>query len=177
MSKEIKQMMIDAIGRKFAEVKECIIVDISTLDSAETSEFRAAMRKNQVKITGVKGALARKALQKSPLKGAETLVKGPSFLATGASDVVALAKALVEWAKKQDKVAIKGAVFEGQVMGKDGVSTLSKMPSRQELLSGIAGLLMGPGSRVASQLKSPATKIAGAVQQHVKKLEEGGAAA
>ncbi|MGE4159338.1 MAG: 50S ribosomal protein L10 [Planctomycetota bacterium] len=177
MSKEVKQMMIDSLGKKFAGVNECIIVDISTLDSAETFEFRSAMRKNQVKVTGVKGALARKALKDSSLKGVETLVKGPSFVATGASDVVALAKALVDWAKKQEKVAIKGAVFEGQVLGQDGVISLSKMPSRQDLLSGIAGLIAGCGSRLASQLKSPASNIAGAVQNHVKKLEEGGAAA
>lgn len=175
MSKEVKNMMIDALAARFREVEECVIVDISTLDSEENTTFRNTMRDGGINVQGVKAAVARRAVEGLPLEPARDILKGHSYIATGSTDIVALSKALVQWAKDNEKLVVKGAVYEGQALDGDGVTELSKMPSREELLAGIIGMALGQGQAIASQIKAVGSGLATQVDGLVEKLEAQGA--
>jgi len=164
MSKDIKQLMIQSIAETFKDIKECVVIDISSLDSEETFNFREEMRSASIEIKGVKNSLLRKALEGHALEGVGEVLKGSCTISYGDQDSVTLAKALVKWAKGNEKLQIKGAFSEGSVLDAKGVNSLSKMPSRDELLSMIVGQIMGPASQIASQLTAPASAIAGAVK-------------
>jgi large subunit ribosomal protein L10 len=75
-------------------------------------------------------------------------------------DAVAAAKVITDFAKTNDKLVIKGGAYAGKALTVDGVKALAAIPSREVLLSQLAGLLMSPIQRVAGVLAALAEKRA-----------------
>jgi large subunit ribosomal protein L10 len=171
MSKEVKKLMIDSLTHTFKDVKECVVIDISTLDSEANFSFREDMRAAAINVQGVKNSLVKKALEGSEIQGISEVLKGSCAISYTDADSVTLAKALVGWAKENENLVIKGGFTEGKLLDDKDVKALSKMPSRDELLSIISGQIMGPASQLASQLRAPGAAIAGAVKAHMENNE------
>jgi large subunit ribosomal protein L10 len=172
MSKDIKKLMIDDISAKFKGIKECVVIDISALDSEATFSFRNDMREANIEVRGVKNSLARKAFEGEELESVGGVLKGACAISYSSEDSVSLAKALVKWAKSNDSLVIKGGLTEGNVLDGAGVLALSKMPSRDQLLSTISGQIMGPASQIASQLNAQGGAIAGAIKTLIENKEQ-----
>ena len=70
---------------------------------------------------------------------------------------VEAAKLVVEFAKTNDKMKVKGGVVDGGFITADRVVALSKVPSRDELIAKMMGSdqLAGHGPRRASPTVSP----------------------
>ena len=73
-------------------------------------------------------------------------------------DAVAAAKVIADFAKSNDKLVIKGGAYGGKALSVDGVKALANVPSKEVLLSQIAGLLMSPVQRTAAVLAALAAK-------------------
>ena len=82
----------------------------------------------------------------------------------GGEDVVALSKEIAKWAEELEEIEIRGGTVEGQTLDANGVAALAKSPGREELLSIIAGQLLGPGSKLASQLIGPGGALVGQIK-------------
>ena len=67
-------------------------------------------------------------------------------------DYLEPAKAIYNFSKNNDYYKIKGGVIEGKVMTAEEIITLAKLPSRETLLSMLAGALLGNISKVAVAL-------------------------
>ena len=77
--------------------------------------------------------------------------------------IIDIAKKLVDFAKQHKQVKLKDAVLEGD-SSLISVQDLSKMKSRIEILGDLAGLIWGPGRRIAGAIGSPQAKIAGCLK-------------
>ena len=64
-------------------------------------------------------------------------------------DAVAAAKVIADFAKSNDKLVIKGGAYAGKALNADGVKALAAIPSREVLISQVAGLLKSPIQRLA----------------------------
>ena len=78
-------------------------------------------------------------------------------------------------AKKNDKIQIKGGAVEGSTLDAAGVEALSKSPSREELISMIAGQILAPGANLAAALLGPGSTIASQLKTIHDKDGEGAA--
>lgn len=170
MSKAVKGMVIDDIGRRMGGESDLLVVDASKLDAFSANKWRLDLRKKNITALGVRNTLARRALERSGVKGLEKILEGPSTLLFGASDVVELSKEIVEASKKNEKIRIKGGTVEGSVLDAAGVDALSKSPSREELIAMIAGQILAPGANLAAALLGPGSTLA---SQLKSKSEEG----
>jgi len=79
----------------------------------------------------------------------------------GAGDVVALSKAVTNYAKEIPKLEIKGGSVEGQTLNAAAVDSLSKSAGRVETIGQIAGLMLAPGRQLAGCLQSSGGQLAG----------------
>ena len=61
-------------------------------------------------------------------------------------------KAIYEYAKSNENYKIKGGIIEGKVMTAEEIITIAKLPSRETLLSMLAGALLGNISKLAVAL-------------------------
>ncbi|MFM8501940.1 MAG: 50S ribosomal protein L10, partial [Fluviibacter sp.] len=81
-------------------------------------------------------------------------------------DPIAAAKVLNDFAKSNDKLILKAGSYAGETLDAAGVKALASIPSREELLAKLLGVMMAPLSGMAVCLGALA-----------KKREEEGAAA
>lgn len=86
------------------------------------------------------------------------VLTGPTAIAFGGDDVVAPAKILNDFAKKNDALKLKGGVLEGQVVGADQIKALAELPSRDGLLSMLLSVLQAPMRNFALAVKAVAEK-------------------
>jgi len=177
MSKRIKNLITDELQNKFTGTDAIVVVDYTGIDSKTTAGIRAGLRQKKVKMTVVRNAMAKKALENAGLKGASTLLTGTNAVVYGGESVVDIAKELVEQGKKVAKLQIKGAVVEGQILDAKAAAALALLPNKKELQGMIVGQILGPGRKLAGQIKGPASKIAGQIKAVEEKAKETPAAA
>ena len=80
-------------------------------------------------------------------------------------DAVAAAKVVADFAMGNDKLVIKGGAYAGRPLDADGVKALAAIPSREALISQVAGLLMSPIQRLAGVLAAVAEQKGGGGQE------------
>jgi len=177
MSKRIKSMVLDGLRERIGQTRDFLVVDLSALPGPTANTLRVKLLKRNIRMLGVKNTLAVKVLKDLGLGEVAPFLSGPSTLVFGGTDVVALSKEITKTAKDHDKVKVKGGVVEGRGLDPAGVDALSKSPSREELLSKIAGLILAPGANLAALIGAPGANLAGLVKSVAEKEESAPAAA
>ena len=160
MSKAVKGMVIDEVARRVGDVRDMLVIDTSRMDAFAANMWRLDLRKKDISVVTVRNTLARKALERTGVAIRDDVLTGPSSLVFGGRDVVELSKEIVDAAKKNDKIQIKGGAVEGSALDAAGVEALSKSPSRDDLLAKIAGQILSPGANLAAALLGPGSTVA-----------------
>ncbi|MDX1966760.1 MAG: 50S ribosomal protein L10 [Planctomycetaceae bacterium] len=176
MSKVVKNMMIADLQAELGDCREVLVVDVSKMSGVATNKWRLELQKKQIRVLGVRNAIAGKALSDVGLTGIRNVLSGPSAIIWGGEDIVALAKEVTKYVKDIADLQLKGGAIGETSLNAEQVEALSKSPGRLELLSQISGLIRSPGGRVAGAIQSPGGKLAGCVKTLADK-EDGAAPA
>ncbi|HNO79262.1 MAG TPA: 50S ribosomal protein L10 [Phycisphaerae bacterium] len=163
MSKPLKSMLTNYLKDRYEGVDSACVVDLTGLNVADTQKLRTTIRESKGRVEIVKNSLARRAFADTPLKSLGEALTGPCALVTTEDSIIDIAKKLVDFAKQHKQVKLKDAVLEGD-SSLISVQDLSKMKSRIEILGDLAGLIWGPGRRIAGAIGSPQAKIAGCLK-------------
>jgi large subunit ribosomal protein L10 len=73
------------------------------------------------------------------------------------------------------KLAIKGAVLDGQVVAAAGVKALAELPPKEIVLGQLLGLIQAPASQLVRLLNEPGARLARLVDALAKRAEGGAA--
>jgi large subunit ribosomal protein L10 len=103
------------------------------------------------------------------------MLKGPTALIIGFKDPVAIAKIAVKLADEMPKLAIKGAVLDGQVVPATGVKALAELPPKEVVLAQLLGVLQAPASQLLRTLNEPGAQLARLVDALAKRADGGAA--
>ncbi len=114
MNKVQKKELIDELHGKFVSAKAAILTEYKGLTVAQITELRNELRKSQVEYKVVKNTLAIRAAAGTDKESLTGHLNGPTGLVLGFGDPVAPAKAIIEFAKKQEKLKVRVGVVEGQ---------------------------------------------------------------
>lgn len=178
MSKTVKSLLIRDYQQRLEGVSDALIISIRGVNAIDNNKMRLDLAKKRIKITVVRNNLATHAFKGTPLAVLEGLFEGPSALAYGAEGVVDVARAIVDWAKKLEKLELRGAVLEGVLYeGKKAVEELSKFPTRIEAQSQVVTLVLSPARGIMGQVRSPGSGVMGLVKTIEQRLEKGEAIA
>ncbi|MDR2737042.1 MAG: 50S ribosomal protein L10 [Gracilibacteraceae bacterium] len=159
-----KQRVVEDIKAKFQNAKSVVLADYRGLTVAEATELRANLRASQVEYRVLKNTMVTRAVRELGYEGLVPHLKGPTAVAFCA-DPVAPAKLLVEFAGKHKQLVIKAGVVEGDIITAKEVMALAELPSREQLLGKVAGLIQAPLSRWANCLQSPLRKMGYALNE------------
>jgi large subunit ribosomal protein L10 len=160
MSKAVKKMMIEQFREELGASVGTVVLGLSGLDVADTMALRKGCRDKQVKIRVVRNSLAKLALKELGLSALDSHLAGPTAFAFAKADALAAPKAVVEWAKKNKKIEVRGGVIEGRVVSPQDVKNLSSVPGRLEQLSMLCGLIQSPLRGFAALVAAPITDFA-----------------
>jgi len=107
----------------------------------------------------VKNTLINIAAKGTPFESAKDFFAGPTGITFGFDDPVAAAKKLLEFAQKNDKLKVKSGVIEGRFCSVDDIKAMAKLPSRNVLLSMMAGVFQAPASKLAGALNATVAQL------------------
>ena len=99
-------------------------------------------------------------------------LEGPVAIAFGYDDLSLPSKLINDWVRATRlKLDVKGGLVEGRVFSPDQVKQLAELPSRETLISQLAGTIQSPIAQLAGALQTPLSMLAGALESYQKKLE------
>ena len=122
----------------------------------QVTELRKQLREAGVEFKVYKNTMTRRAIEVAGLEGLNESLTGPNAIAFSTEDVVAPAKIINDFAKKNDKLEIKAGVIEGAIASADDIKALAELPSREGLLSMLLSVLQAPMRNFALVTKAVA---------------------
>ncbi|MEH6673749.1 MULTISPECIES: 50S ribosomal protein L10 [unclassified Sulfitobacter] len=159
MDRAQKEQLVDELGQIFESSGVVVVSHYVGLTVADMQDLRARARAAGGAVRVAKNRLAKIALDGKPCESIADLLTGMTVL-TYSEDPVAAAKVAQEFAKENAKFVILGGAMGENALDVAGVEAVSKMPSREELISTIAGMLGAPASNIAGAIGAPASNIA-----------------
>lgn len=159
LSKESKQEIINDLSAKFKTSPSIFVVEYKGLKVREIEKLRKGINDADADLKVVKNTLLRKASEQTDVEKISDLFQGPTAVAICEKDSPKVAKIFVDSLDDLPALKIKGGIVEGKVVGFDEIKEISKLPSREELITKFVTLLSAPMSNVASTLKQMQTKV------------------
>ena len=139
---EKKQSEVSALAEKMKESKLVLLTDYRGISVEDVTGLRSNLRKVDAEYKVIKNNITRRALAEAKIEGLEDLLVGPTAVVLASEDYLEPLKAVYEYAKNNETYKIKGGVIEGKVMTAEEIITLAKLPSKETLLSMLAGALL-----------------------------------
>ena len=159
MDRAQKEQLVEELGQIFESSGVVVVAHYTGLTVAEMQDLRLRARNAGGSVRVAKNRLAKIALDGKPCESISSLLTGMTVL-TYSEDPVAAAKVAQDFAKENQKFVILGGAMGENALDVAGVEAVSKMPSREELISTIAGMLGAPASNIAGAIGAPASNIA-----------------
>ncbi|CUH50558.1 MULTISPECIES: 50S ribosomal protein L10 [Ruegeria] len=170
MDRAQKEKVVEELGQIFESSGVVVVSHYAGLTVAEMQDLRARARDAGGSVRVAKNRLAKIALEGKPCESMADLLTGMTVL-TYSEDPVAAAKVAQDYAKENQKFEILGGAMGENALDRAGVEAVSKMPSREELIATIAGMLGAPASNIAGAIGAPASNIASILSTIEEKAE------
>ena len=154
-----KEQLVDELGQIFESSGVVVVSHYAGLTVANMQDLRAKASDAGAAVRVAKNRLAKIALNDKPCASIADLLTGMTVL-TFSEDPVAAAKVAEDFSKDNDNFVILGGAMGENALDRAGVTAVSKMPSRDELIATIVGMLGAPASNIAGAIGAPASNIA-----------------
>ena len=138
---ELKQPIVQAIADDVKDAASVVLVDYRGLTVAQDTELRKQLREAGIIYKVCKNTMMKRAFEGTDFAALDEHLEGPSALAISKDDATAPARILCKFAKDAKALELKAGVVEGTLYDVNGLTELSKIPSREELLSKLLGSL------------------------------------
>jgi len=170
-----KEDEIASLQEAFGRAAGLVAVDYRGLTVDQSNALRAKLREvgegSGIEFRVAKNTLIKRAIEGTSMAGLAEYCSGPTALGIAFEEPAALARVLVDYAKDHEKLSIKGAVVDGEVLDPAGVQVLSTLPSKHELRGMLAGTLQAPLRNLAGTLQSLLGHLRNALEQRQNQLE------
>ncbi len=149
---------------KFSRASSIFLVDFTGMDVNTATELRRNFRESQIEYRVLKNTLAKISFEQAGIQGMEQFLSGVNAYAISYDDPTLPARILEKKKEFKEKLKFKGALFEGQVVLAEQVEKISKLPTRNELLSQLMGMLNSPMVKLASTLNGAMSSLVNALK-------------
>jgi large subunit ribosomal protein L10 len=153
-----KKTVVAEVSAEIANAQSIIVAEYRGLGVVDLTALRANARKSGVYLRVAKNTLVRRAIAGTPFEGLSKQLVGPLIYGIS-KDPVAAAKLLNDFAKGNEKLAIKVGAMPNYVLDVAGVKALATMPSRNELMSKLLGTMQAPITQFVRTLNEVPTKF------------------
>ncbi|QWD60171.1 50S ribosomal protein L10 [Polynucleobacter sp. MWH-UH35A] len=154
-----KKAIVADVGAQLAGAQTVVLAEYRGIPVEQLTKLRASARDQGVYLRVLKNTLARRAAQGTQFEPLADSMVGPLIYGISA-DPIASAKVLQNFAKTQDQLVIKAGLYNGKLLDVAGVKALATIPSRDELLSQLLGVMLAPVSAMARVLGAVAAQKA-----------------
>ena len=144
-----KKEEVKKLAEEMKTAKLVLLTEYRGITVDADTQLRRNLRKDNTKYRIIKNNITRRALAEAGIEGLDDQLVGPVAVVMNDEDYLEPAKVIYNFTKENDFYKIKGGVIDGKVMTPEEIITLAKLPSRETLLSMLAGALLGNISKLA----------------------------
>ena len=137
-----KEEEVSKLAEKLKEAKIILLTDYRGINVADVTKLRADLRNTNSEYKVIKNNIIKRALDANGESGLDDLLEGPTAIVIGTEDYLEPSKVIYNFSKNNEFYKIKGGIIEGKVMTAEEIITLAKLPSKETLLSMLAGALL-----------------------------------
>ena len=166
LNRNEKAAVVTDVSAQAARSQTLALAEYRGLTVENLNKLRVDARSKGVYLHVLKNTLARRAVAGTQFEVAQGVMVGPLIYGFS-EDAVAAAKVIADFAKTNDKLVIKGGAYAGKALTVDGVKALAAIPSREVLISQVAGLLKSPIQRLAGVVAALAKQRGGGAEADV----------
>ena len=160
-----KEEAVKKLAADLKESKLVLLVDYSGTSVEDDTKLRKDLRGVNGTSSVIKNNIIRRALEANGVKELDESLEGPTAIISTKEDYLSALKIAFKFSETHENYKFKGGIIEGEVKTAEELQTLAKLPSREELLSSLAGSLLGIISKFAvaiNQVKELKEKEEGA---------------
>ena len=146
----------------------------------QITELRTKLRAQNGEYRVVKNSLTKRVARDLGISGLESHLEGPTAIAFGYDDPAALTKTLLDFAAELKPVqlpVVKTAYMEGEVLAPERLKAIADLPSREQLIGQLLGLMLAPHRQLLGVMNAPGRQVATVIDAWRKKMEESGGGA
>ena len=148
----LKKEEVSKLAEQMKNAKLILLTDYRGINVSDVTALRAEIRNIGAEYKVIKNNITRRALAECGIEGLDEQLERPTAVIMTSEDYLEPTKVIYNFTKNNDYYKIKGGVVDGKVMTAEEIITLAKLPSRQELLSMLAGGLLANISKFAVAL-------------------------
>lgn len=173
-----KEELLAEYRQQIDESAGFVMAEYTALGVVQMQDIRHQTRQAEAEAFVVKNTLFELVLKEKGIEVPENLMTGPTLVAFCHKDVPTLAKLYSSAAKNYEagRFVVKGGLLEGRIFGEDEVDAVSKLPTREELLSMVLRTINAPATQTAGVVASGIRQVLNVVKAYADKLEEAGGA-
>ena len=156
---------VKELSVKLDKAKAIYFTDYLGLDVVSVTKLRKNFVEKDVEFTVAKNTLIKLAAKEVGISGVDEFLEGPTAIAFGYEDPTDPARVIKEFLKDFDKPSVKGMILDGEIFASDQFDKIANLPSREQLLSQLVGMLNSPMSKLSSTLNGSVSGLLGRLTQ------------
>ena len=156
---------VKELSVKLDKAKAIYFTDYLGLDVVSVTKLRKNFVEKDVEFTVAKNTLIKLAAKEVGISGVDKFLEGPTAIAFSYEDPTDPARVIKEFLKDFDKPSVKGMIFDGEIFASDEFDKIANLPSREQLLSQLVGMLNSPMSKLSSTLSGSVSGLLGRLTQ------------
>jgi len=167
-----KEQIVDELQEKLKDVKMAVLADYSGMNVSKITSLRTMLRSADAELRVVKNTLLRLASRETDFALFDDHLKGPIALIMNFGDIVQPTKALVDFAKKEDKLELRVGMLDGKILSIEQIKAISELPGREVLLGKFLSVLVGAQTQLVSVLSAVPRQFVQVLDAYRLKKEE-----
>lgn len=144
-----KEAKVKELAETLKNSKLILIVDYRGTTVEDDTKLRKDLREVKGSAKVIKNNILKRALDMNGESDLDEVLVGPNALVTAEEEYLAPLKVVYKFSKAHENYTIKGGFIDGKLMSVEELKTLATLPSREELLSKLAGSLLQTIGKVA----------------------------
>lgn len=176
ISKQRKEELVAQYIELINQSEAIFVAEYTGMSVKSMEALREKVRDANGAVHVTKNTLLKYALQESERPVPEELLMGQVATGFATGDVVALAKTLVDYARTEDKMTLKGGILGKELLSPAQIDALAKLPPLEQLRAQILGLISAPAQNVVSALTNGVRQVVNVIDAYAKSEDGEGAA-
>jgi len=156
---EDKKAIVAEVNETAAKALSLVVADARGVKVSNMTALRKSAREQAITIRVVRNTLARRALQGTDYECINSALTGPSLFGFSMEDPGAAARLFKEFAKTNDKFQVKALAVSGQLLGPEQLDVLAKLPTREQALAMLMGVMKAPVGKLVRTLNEVPGKL------------------
>jgi large subunit ribosomal protein L10 len=160
---EQKKVVVAELANVAAKAHSLVAAEYAGLTVEQLTELRKKARSTNVFVKVAKNTLVSRAVEGTDYACVKDALVGPMLYAFSKEDPGAAGRLIKEFAKANDKLVPKVVAIGGQMYPGSHVEKLASLPTREQALAMLMGVMLAPITKLVRTLAEPAAKTARAV--------------